>query len=136
LGFKQGLVHTLHSLAEVSRANGAQVRSKALHREALLLCRDLGDVPGIAASLEGLAELALSDGWLDRATQLFAGAEALREAVGCPLPPAQLRAHEQHLAALRIELGEIRFEAIWRAGRATSPGDAVAFALAEPATTT
>jgi tetratricopeptide (TPR) repeat protein len=135
LGFKQGLVHTLHSLAEVSRADGAQVRSKALHREALLLCRDLGDVPGIAASLEGLAELALSEGWLDRATQLFAGADALREAVGCPLPPAQLSAHEQHLGALRTELGEIRFEAIWRAGRATSPGDAVAFALAEPATT-
>jgi tetratricopeptide (TPR) repeat protein len=135
LGFKQGLVHTLHSLAEVSRAGGARVRSEALHREALLLCRDLGDVPGIAASLEGLAELALSDGWLGRAAQLFADADALREAVGCPLPPAQLRAHEQHLAALRSELGEIRFAAIWRAGRATSPGHAVAFALAESATT-
>jgi predicted ATPase/transcriptional regulator with XRE-family HTH domain len=134
LGFKQGLVHTLHSLAEVSRADGALTRSRALHGEALLLCRDLGDVPGIAASLEGLAELALSDGCLDRATRLLAGADALRAAVGCPLPPAESRAHEQHLADLCTRLGEIRFQATWRAGRGTSPADAVAYALAEPAT--
>ncbi len=132
LGFKQGLVHTLHSLAEVSRAQGANGRSMALHHEALLICRDLGDVCGIAASLEGLAQSAQSDRRFERAARLLAAAAGLREAVGCPLPPAEGMAHERRLAAVRTELGENTFEVTWTDARAMSPGEAVAYALSEP----
>jgi non-specific serine/threonine protein kinase len=132
VGFKQGLVHTLHSLAEVARAQGAETRSRDLYREALVLCRDLGDLPGIAISLEGLAELAQSAGQLERAARLFAAANALREAVGCPWPPAESRAHERTLGALRTALGDKTFEAIWHTRVATSQGEAIAYALGEP----
>jgi len=132
LGFKQGLVHTLHSLAEVSRAQGDHVRSVALHHEALLICRDLGDLCGIAASLEGLAQSAQSDRRFERAARLLAAAAGLREAVGCPLPPAEAMAHERRLAAVRTELGENTFEVTWTGAWAMSPGEAVAYALSEP----
>ena len=134
LGFKQGLVHTLHSLADLSRAQGALTRSKALHREALLLCRDLGDTPGIAASLEGLAGLAQSDGRLERAARLSAPRRPCATLRAARSPPEDSRRHRRHFAALCAELGEAASEAIWRAGRAASAGDAIAYALEpEPA---
>jgi tetratricopeptide (TPR) repeat protein len=74
LGFKQGMVHTLHSLAEVSRAQGANARSVALHHEALL----------IAAVRTELGENTFDVTWTD------AWAMSLGEAVAYALsePPA------------------------------------------------
>jgi predicted ATPase/DNA-binding XRE family transcriptional regulator len=133
LGFKQGLVHTLLSLADVSRAEGIQTRSLALQREALILCRDLGDMRGIAVSLEAFAGMAHSAGRFKPATRLLAAASALRDSVGCPLSPAHSRATDRTLAAMRAELGEHPFEAVWTAGQAMSTSEAVAYALREPA---
>jgi tetratricopeptide (TPR) repeat protein len=133
LGFKQGLVHTLLSLADVSRAEGIQTRSLALQREALILCRDLGDMRGIAVSLEAFAGMAHSAGRFKPATRLLAAASALRDSVGCPLSPAHSHATDRTLAAMRAELGEHPFEAVWTAGQAMSTSEAVAYALREPA---
>ncbi len=129
LGFKQGLVHTLHSLAAVCRARGDDARARALHLEALLLCRDLGDLCGIATSLEGLAEIARVEGRLEFAGRLFAAASRLRESVGCPLPPAEMPTHERSLAALRSGLGSRTFRVTWDFGRAMASDEAIAYAL-------
>jgi tetratricopeptide (TPR) repeat protein len=133
LGFKQGLVHTLQSLAEVSHVNGSAERSQELHREALLLCRDLGDMPGVATSLEGVAVLAQSSGQLEEAARLFAAADVVRRDFRCPPPPTEFRDRNLRLAALSNALGKATFDAIWRAGMLMSTADAVSCAVAEQA---
>jgi hypothetical protein len=89
-------------------------------------------MPGIAASLEGLAAIGQADGRYQFAARLFAAADGLRQATGCPAPPAQARAYEQDLAVLRGALGEQTLETIWRTRRGESLGDVVSYALDYP----
>jgi tetratricopeptide (TPR) repeat protein len=51
------------------------------------------------------------------AARLFGTAQALREAVGAPLPPVERREHERRVAAVRVQLGEAAFSTAWREGR-------------------
>jgi hypothetical protein len=60
---------------------------------------------------------------------LFGAAEALREAVDEPLPPAYRAGYERDLAAARLELDEEAFAAAWAAGRAMTIEEAIAEAL-------
>jgi predicted ATPase/DNA-binding XRE family transcriptional regulator len=133
LGFQQGLVHTLQSLAEACGMTGAAARSHELHREALLLCRDLGDTPGLARSLEGVAALAQFAGHFQDATRLFAAAEVVRSDVDTGYPVASAEACDRNvrLSGLRSQLGEAEFDASWRAGTMMSMADAVSYAVAD-----
>src|SRR5437016_4492331 len=67
----------------------------------------------------------------ERAARLFGTAQALREAIGAPLPPVERAEHECHLAAARAALGEAAFTLAWMAGRAMSLDQAIDTAMQE-----
>src|SRR5262249_10244596 len=108
---------------------GDLARATALHREALTLLRESGEKGNVAEGLEGLAGIAWAQGQPERAARLYGAAEALREAIRAPLPPADHAEHERLVAAVRTGLDAATFEAAWAAGRAQSVADAIAAAL-------
>jgi hypothetical protein len=63
---------------------------------------------------------------------LWGAGQALREAIGAPLPPNEHPEYERMVAAARARLGEDAFAAAWARGRTISLEQAIAFALEEP----
>ena len=60
-----------------------------------------------------------------RCARLYGAAEALREAIGAPLRPAELRERERRVALVRAALGDEVLEAAWSEGRALTPDQAL-----------
>src|SRR5690348_10260606 len=96
------------------------------YARSLALRHGMGDREGMAAPLEGLAAIAGRLGNLERASRLYGAAEALREAIGAPLPPTALALHNPIIASIRSAGpgGETR-AAEWAAGRAMNTEEAV-----------
>jgi hypothetical protein len=80
---------------------------------------------GIASCLEGLAEVAMGQGDPGRAARLFGAAEAVRLAIGAPLPLIQRVPYEQAVASVRAQLGQEAFEAAWAEGQTMSLEQAI-----------
>jgi hypothetical protein len=77
-----------------------------------------GDSKGLIPScLEGLADVVAAQGEFTWAARLLGTAEALREALGTPLPPVDRAAYEHLVAATRAQLGGQAFAAAWAEGR-------------------
>jgi tetratricopeptide (TPR) repeat protein len=127
LDFKQGLVHTLHSLAEALRKLQERQRAVETECEALRLCRDLGDLCGIAESLEGLAASARVP---EPGIQMRAAAARLRQSTDCP-PPWDGDIPADEVARMRAETPPDAFDRAWSSGAAMSVAEAVDFALSE-----
>src|SRR5262249_24552660 len=119
-------------LGRVTYVQGQYGAARALFQESLAIFRELGNKHGIAASLEGLAEVVVAGGQPERAARLFGAAEGLREAIGAPLLPAERAEHDRSIAAACTALGEEAFAAAWAEGRALSLEGAVRYALEEP----
>ena len=100
-------------------------------KESLGVHHDLGDRWRIASVLESLAEAARAQGEFERAVRLFGAAEALREAIGTPVPLCERPDRDSNVAAARARLDDAAWEAAWAEGRAMSLGEAVGYALAE-----
>jgi hypothetical protein len=77
----------------------------------------------------------VAGGWgdVERAARLWGAAEALREAIGAPLPPNLTPYHDGLVAAIRAGADEEAWAAAWAAGRALPLEEAIAAALEEPA---
>jgi predicted ATPase/class 3 adenylate cyclase/tetratricopeptide (TPR) repeat protein len=131
MGPNPGIVRSLNNLGLVARCQGDLARATALYREALALLRDLGQQGNVPEGLEGLAEVAWARGQPERAARLLGAAEALREAIRAPLPPADHAEHERLVATVRAGLDPATFRAAWAAGRAQSVAEAIAAALEE-----
>ena len=131
LGDTWGIANTLDSLCAVHLSGGDHIAARDTAKESLTMFHRLGDTHGIASGLERWAHIALATGERQRATRLFARADALREAIRF-VPPADERLDfENGVAAARTALGTPAFEAAWERGRALSPDDAVAYALGQ-----
>jgi hypothetical protein len=106
--------------------------ARALFEESLAIGRERGDEWwGLAASVEGLAAVAVVQVRTEHAARLFGAAEGLREAIGAPLSPAERAEPDRSVAALRAALGEEAFAAGWAEGRAMTSEGAVRHALEE-----
>jgi len=116
LGIRGNAAHALLNLGLVACAQGAGQRARSLHMQALNIFCDLGDKRGIAYTLEGLGWVAGSEGDVDSAACLWGAAEALREAIDLPLPPADLAGHLESVAHIRAQTDPLKFTAAWRAG--------------------
>jgi DNA-binding CsgD family transcriptional regulator len=86
----------------------------------------LGEKWMIAACLVGLGEVVAAQQKLAWAAQLWGTAEALRDALGVPVPPVERAGYERSLSAARVHLGERAFAAAWAQGRAMTPEQALA----------
>jgi tetratricopeptide (TPR) repeat protein len=129
LGNTHATAQSLHSLGIVMHHHGDSVRAHALLTESLSLFRSIDERWGIALGLEGIAMVAAS--WWDwhRATRLLGAAEALRDAIGAPLPPVDRPDYDRTVAAIRTALTEPTFTAAWHAGRAAPLDEAMALAV-------
>jgi hypothetical protein len=92
---------------------------------------EVGHKPEIAVCLERLAGVACAQDQPERAARLLGAAEALRQAICAPQPPADRLGWEHSCSSVRAKLGEAMFSAAWVAGRAMTLEQAVAYALEE-----
>jgi predicted ATPase/class 3 adenylate cyclase len=141
LGDRQGIALALCGLANAARARGDRVAARRFLRESLTIRWSLNDRGGIADCLECFADSAEEE---KEAARMYGAAEALRDAIGTTLPPADCVYHDSNFAALRALLGEKAFARAWAEGRAAPLQQVVGQALRsecnneplpEPATT-
>lgn len=143
-GDSRGEVLCLCNLARTARLSGELDQAAALYREGLSLAHRLGAQEDILYSLAGLGGLAVARGRLaaarghltvarerfERAARLLGVADALANAIGAPLQPAEQSEFDSDVAALRDELPEPAFTRAWVSGHSLSLDAAVAEGLA------
>jgi len=129
LGNKWGIGVSLGTLGLVALREGDWEQAVARLGESLEVRREIGDKGGCAWCLERLAETAAKQGDPEKAVRLLSAAAALRISIGSIVDPADQEEYQTQRAALRAELGEERFSAIWNEGRALTLEQAVAYAL-------
>jgi predicted ATPase len=112
----------------------------AAHRllaESLALRWMLRDMSGIARTLSGLASVICSFGhdpsFALRAAHLYGAADAVRTAIGAPVPAADRPRYESDLERVRSYLDAAAFEMAWGEGRAMKLEQAIAEAQQTPA---
>jgi len=122
---------TLSWLGGAAAINGDHEAAARFIGEALPLAQQLGSGEASAMCLEALAVVYGAKAEGTRAARLYGAAEALRLAIGAPLPPADWPERERHLATARATLDAASWEAAWADGRAMTPQQAAEYALSE-----
>jgi len=135
LGDKNGIAHSLFSLATVAYRQGDNARARALLEEGLELFHRVADLAHLAMTLAMLARLASvggAEGQLERAARLLGAVQALCEVGGMPLPWIR---SDYERPVVHDQMDEAAyaaaFPAAWAAGRAMSLKQAIAYALEE-----
>jgi DNA-binding CsgD family transcriptional regulator len=105
----------------LSLSQGDYAAARARLEESLQLSLELDYKWNTALSLEGLAATTVTQGESIRAVWLMSAAQALREALGTPLPSVYQALHELTMASVRTQLGEEAFAAAWAQGRTMTP---------------
>jgi hypothetical protein len=125
-----GVARALDGLGTLTFEEGDYVRAGFLHRAALLIRRALGDRPGTAFSLEGLAEVNASLGSPRRAVHIWGAVEVLRSETEAPLPPIWHPRRQRIIAATRqLMQDEVLFDCYWRRGRSLTLDQAMDMAM-------
>ena len=131
------IVYTLESLGMILIDHGDHARARALLTEGLHLAEQRGDKYQVRCALDGLAWLAAPEGMArgapvagaERAARLFGAAEALSEACGEVLSPAERSVQERHVGIAQVHLDQAAWQAAWAEGRAMPLEKAVVYAL-------
>jgi non-specific serine/threonine protein kinase len=103
------IADSLYGLARVAQREGDYNRSAAFLREALKAYMEIGSKRGIAECLVGTAKIAARYGLIQQSAVLFGAAEALFEATGYRLHPAE----QDDLKRSQIEVGAHVGKAAW-----------------------
>jgi non-specific serine/threonine protein kinase len=119
-----GIGVVLTNLGRIARDRGDYAPAATLFAESLVLHWEDGDKVRIAGCLSSLAIVAALSRQPERAARLFGAAEALREAIGAPVP-RHLGQYARATGHARDALGERAFDDAWAAGRALPLTDAV-----------
>jgi non-specific serine/threonine protein kinase len=117
------------NLAHMERELGNYAIALDIYRDTILAFRDAAHMGAVAHQLECFGFIALAQNHPERALQLFAAANALREKGGTPMTPDEQIYYDEQLQCLREEIDSIQFEAIWTRGRAMTVEQAIEFAL-------
>jgi hypothetical protein len=129
LGDQRSVATNLHFLGDLCVHEGDHESARSFVEESLTIRQAIPDRLGVTASLELLAAVATAQGRAERAARLFGAAEALRETIGAPLPPAELAVYGRRREILLAALGETGFAAAWNEGRALPMEQAAGLAL-------
>ncbi|MFL5656654.1 MAG: tetratricopeptide repeat protein [Ktedonobacteraceae bacterium] len=108
-------------LGFISFKQGDYTAARARMEESLKICRELDLKWDTAACLEGLATVVAAQGEPVRAVWFMSAAQAVREAIGTPLPSVSKGMHKFTIASTRTQLGEQAFDAAWVEGRTMTP---------------
>lgn len=134
LGAGWDIADVLHYLGQVKQRQKEYPQAWTLFRESLARWQALGTCQweGVAECLEGLADICAIQQQFETAVSLFGAAEALRDLLGAAPPAVSRPSVEDKLAALSAQLNEAAFVVPWTEGRALTPEQAIAYALALP----
>jgi predicted ATPase/DNA-binding CsgD family transcriptional regulator len=132
-GDRRGEARTLANLGQTHLSRGDVALATEAGRESLALRQAIGDQEGIAESLELLAVAALERQRPDRSVLLWAGAAAIRDAIGAPLSPFERTSYDAVVTRARALLTPDRMTELWARGRGASRDDLIAFALTDEA---
>jgi hypothetical protein len=122
---------SLSNLGVAALERGDAVRALELHREALEIFREQGDPVSAAEGLEGIAGAIGEQGEGEKATRLYAAAEALRTFHDAPVLPGDLPRYDRRLTAARAHMDETTWKQAWEEGQAMTLDEAVSYALEE-----
>ncbi|MEM9379760.1 MAG: protein kinase [Planctomycetota bacterium] len=124
-----GIAGSLGNLGEANHRLGDFEIARGQLAESLAGFRDVGDLRSAAESFEMSAALEVSVGDLERATRLSGAAEGLRERFGFPIPAAEAGPYAEDVLRMRDGLGDERYDALRREGKALSIDAALQLAL-------
>jgi DNA-binding CsgD family transcriptional regulator len=110
--------------------HGDYDQALALLTECLTTAVAQGNQGNIIDGIVSLARLAAVTGQADLATRLFGAGDTMREELGFRRSPTDIAYIEPIMSVLRETLGVDGFAATWAQGRALSPPEAIAAALA------
>ncbi len=117
VGERGRIAEVFASQGFISFSQGDHAAARVLMEESLKIALELDYKWDIVGCLEGLATVVAAQGEPVRAVWFMSAAQALREAVGTPLPSYFQAMHEFTLASVRTQLGEQAFDAAWVEGR-------------------
>ena len=118
LGFQEAIAWALHELAIAERRARRPAQDAApMLREALIVHRQLGDRWRVASVLEEIAGAVLTRSDPERAVVVLAAAEALREELGTPVPPAEAPDRDAAVAHLVRRVSSTTYPTAWTRGR-------------------
>jgi len=117
------------NLAHLERKLGNYADALEYYRETISAFRDMGQTGAIAHQLECFGFIALAQRQDERALQLFAAANALREKGGRPMTPDEQTYFDEQLKSLRQEMGSSQFHSLWTKGHAMTMEQAIGLAL-------
>jgi non-specific serine/threonine protein kinase len=129
LGDTYGIGWSLHYLGWAWHALGVQERALSLLQDSLRLRREIDDSEGIAGCLEGLAAVAAARGQAGRTARLLGAADALRLAIGTPLPATEGAPHDRARAVAADRLGAEVFATTWAEAQTWTLEQVTAYAL-------
>jgi predicted ATPase len=117
------------NLAHLERKLGNQAEALEYYRETILAFRDMGQTGAVAHQLECFGFIALAQDEQERALQLFAAANALREKSGTPMTPDEQTYFDEQLNNLRAKMNLKRFDSAWSKGQAMRMEQAIDLAV-------
>ncbi|MGQ0550547.1 MAG: ATP-binding protein [Armatimonadota bacterium] len=126
---KWGMAFSLHNLGLVVHYQGDHERAIRLCMEGLILMREVGDKWWISQCLTGLGGVILAQRRQELAARLLGAAEALRDALGVPIPPDLRHEIDRNVTTIRDALGDEAFAAAWTEGRTMTLEQAIEYAL-------
>jgi predicted ATPase/DNA-binding CsgD family transcriptional regulator len=126
LGDEHGMKASLIYLAVIACERGEDAQAATLYGEALAFSDKHHTFHGVERSLAGLAVVASHRGLPEHAARLFGAAEVVAEALGVAFNLPERAQYEWAQAAVRVALGDSRFEAAYAGGRALDPDEAAA----------
>ena len=128
-GDQDEIASLLHNQGYVLSRRGDQAGALVLFRRALSMQQELDNQAGIAECLAGIAGVLTLQGNFHCAGKLFGAAEALREAAGVVLWPANRMEYERSLALLQNSTEEEELKTAWSQGRRQPVGQTIQQAL-------
>jgi predicted ATPase/DNA-binding CsgD family transcriptional regulator/Tfp pilus assembly protein PilF len=126
VGERGRMAEVLYSQGLISFSQGDYASARALVEESVQTFLELNNKWDIAVGLEGVAVLVAAQGEPVRAIWCMSAAQALREAIGTPLPSVFQALHEFTIASAHTQLGEQAFDVAWTEGRTMTPEQALA----------
>jgi predicted ATPase/DNA-binding SARP family transcriptional activator/DNA-binding CsgD family transcriptional regulator len=136
LGDQPGIVSLLCNLGTIAQEQGDHERAAELFKESVKRNRKLGNRAILAELVEGIAGVLGAYGGAVRAARLYGAAEALREAIGVPLPESDRPRYERHVAAACSVVDKETWKEAWAEGKAMGLEQVVEYAIYEDDATT
>jgi tetratricopeptide (TPR) repeat protein len=125
IGHKGMTAISTSEIAHTQRAQGNYTEAKKTYHETIKILQDYGNRPAVAHQLECFAMIAIVEEEPERAAQLFAAAEALRETTGHKRTDEEEVEFVQFMSRLRLMLSETEFNEFWVEGKSMTMERAV-----------